>query len=67
MVPREFQGRVSSLNGVGVFSTLVVGALLGGVIASRWGVTGPFWFGFVGSSITLVAIWRRLGSIAATD
>lgn len=67
VVPREFQGRVSSVNGVGVFSTLVFGALLGGVIASRWGVTGPFWFGFVGSSITLIAIWRQLGAIATTD
>jgi MFS family permease len=67
VVPLEFQGRVSSVNGVGVFSTLVVGALLGGLIASRWGVTGPFWFGFVGSSITLIAIWRQLGAIATTD
>jgi predicted MFS family arabinose efflux permease len=50
-----------------VSSTLVVGALLGGLIASRWGVTGPFWFGFVGSSITLIAIWRQLGAIATTD
>ncbi len=66
VVPREFQGRVSSVDGVGVFSTLVVGALLGGVIASRWGVTGPFWFGFVGSAITLIAIWRRLATIADT-
>jgi MFS family permease len=67
VVPREFQGRVSSVNGVGVFSTLVLGALLGGAIASRWGVTGPFWFGFVGSSITLIAIWRQLGTIANAD
>ena len=67
VVPEEFQGRVSSVNGVGVFSTLVVGALLGGLIASRWGVTGPFWFGFVGSLITLIAIWGQLGSIAEAD
>ncbi|MDW3214238.1 MAG: MFS transporter [Ilumatobacteraceae bacterium] len=67
VVPAEFQGRVSSVNGVGVFSTLVVGALLGGVIASQWGVTGPFWFGFVGSLLTLGAIWRQLGSIAVAD
>lgn len=67
VVPTEFQGRVSSVNGVGVFSTLVVGALLGGVIASRWGVTAPFWFGFVGSLLTLIVIWRRLGSIALAE
>lgn len=67
VVPAEFQGRVSSVNGVGVFSTLVLGALLGGVIASRWGVTGPFWFGFVGSAITLAAIWNSLASIADAE
>ncbi len=67
VVPPEFQGRVSSVNGVGVFSTLVLGALIGGLIASKWGVTGPFWFGFVGSLITLVAIWRQLGAIALAD
>ncbi len=67
LVPIELQGRVSSVNGVGVFSTLVLGALLGGVIASRWGITGPFWFGFVGSSITLAAIWRQLADIATAE
>lgn len=67
VVPEEFQGRVSSVTGVGVFSTLVLGALLGGVIASKWGVTGPFWFGFVGSLITLIAIWRQLANVARAD
>lgn len=67
VVPTEFQGRVSSVNGVGVFSTLVLGALLGGAIAARWGVTGPFWFGFVGSAITLAVIWRSLASIADAE
>ena len=67
VVPTEFQGRVASVNGVGVFSTLVLGALLGGAIASRWGVTGPFWFGFVGSLLTLAAIWRQLPSLAAAE
>jgi MFS family permease len=67
VVPVEFQGRVSSVDGVGVYSTLVLGALLGGVIASRWGVTGPFWFGFVGSLLTLIAIWRQLEAIALAE
>jgi Na+/melibiose symporter-like transporter len=67
VVPAEFQGRVSSVNGVGVFSTLVLGALLGGLIASKWGVTGPFWFGFVGSLITLIAIWRQLAAIGTAE
>jgi MFS family permease len=66
-VPTEFQGRVSSVYMVGVFGSLVVGALIGGVIAGVWGVTGPFWFGFVGSGLILAAIWRQLAVIAVAD
>jgi len=66
-VPNEFQGRVSSVYMVGVFGSLVAGALIGGAIAAVWGVTGPFWFGFVGSAVILVAIWRRLDSLAVAE
>jgi hypothetical protein len=37
------------------------------VIARIWGVTGPFWFAFVGSAIILVLIWRELTHIAHAD
>jgi hypothetical protein len=37
---------------------------LGGAIAGRWGVTGPFWFAFIGSVITLTLIWRELAHVA---
>lgn len=63
-VPTEFQGRVSSLNQLGSYGGLVVGAALGGAIAGRWGVTGPFWFAFIGSVIILALIWRELAHIA---
>lgn len=63
-VPTEFQGRVSSLNQFGSYGGLVVGAALGSVVADRWGVTGPFWFAFIGSVITLALIWRELAQIA---
>ena len=42
----------------------MAGAALGGAIAGRWGVTGPFWFAFIGSMITLALIWRELSQIA---
>jgi H+/Cl- antiporter ClcA len=42
---------------------LVVGAALGGAIAQVFGVTGPFWFAFVGSAAILAVIWRRLNLI----
>jgi len=63
-VPIEFQGRVSSLNQLGSYGGLVAGAALGSVIAGRWGVTGPFWFAFIGSVVTLALIWRELSHIA---
>jgi MFS family permease len=66
-VPTELQGRVAGVDLVGVFSTLVVGAALGGVIAQRWGITAPFWFAFVGSAVFVVLIWGQLRHIAHAD
>ncbi|MDT7545629.1 MAG: hypothetical protein QOE99_1739 [Actinomycetota bacterium] len=66
-VPTALQGRVGSLNQIGVFGTLTVGFALGGVIAHRWGVVAPFWFAFVGSAVFLVLIWGQLSHIAHAD
>ncbi|SDO43274.1 Predicted arabinose efflux permease, MFS family [Klenkia soli] len=66
-VPRELQGRVGSVNLVGTFGGLVIGAGIGGVVAQRFGVTGPFWFAFVGSALFVVLIWRQLRHVAHTD
>jgi MFS family permease len=48
-IPAEFQGRVSSVYLTGVVGGLVIGSALGGAVASAWGITAPFWFGFAGS------------------
>jgi hypothetical protein len=37
------------------------------VIAGRWGVTGPFWFAFVGSGVILALIWRELEHITHAE
>ncbi len=66
-VPPELQGRVGSVNTVGVFGGLVVGSGVGGLLAQAHGVTAPFWFGFVGSAVFLVLIWRELRNIAHDD
>jgi predicted MFS family arabinose efflux permease len=66
-VPTELQGRVGSVNGVGVFGGLVLGSAIGGVIARHWGITAPFWFAFVGSAVFVVLIWRQLTHIAHAD
>jgi MFS family permease len=66
-VPTELQGRVGSVNTVGVFGGLVVGSALGGLLAQQFGVTAPFWFAFAGSAAFLILIWRELAQIAHDD
>ncbi|MBL0888428.1 MFS transporter [Myceligenerans indicum] len=65
--PTELQGRVGALNMVSIYGGILLGNALGGVIAERWGLTAPFWFGFVGAGITLALIWRALGHIAHAE
>lgn len=65
LVPAELQGRVSSVNMVGVFAGLVVGQALGGVIAQIWGLTAPWWFAFAGSALTLLLVWRPISHIVS--
>ena len=66
-VPAEFQGRVGSVYLTGMVGGIVIGSALGGVVASWWGITAPFWFGFAGSAIILAFIWRSLLQIAHAD
>jgi Arabinose efflux permease len=65
LVPHELQGRIASVNMVGVFGGLVIGQALGGVIAQVWGLTAPWWFAFVGAALTLLLVWRPISHIAA--
>ncbi|WP_375383742.1 MFS transporter [uncultured Microbacterium sp.] len=65
LVPMELQGRIASVNMVGVFGGLVIGQLLGGLIAQTWGLTAPWWFAFAGSAITLALVWGPISHIAA--
>jgi MFS family permease len=65
--PTEFQGRVGSVYSVGLYGGLVIGLGLGGPIAHVWGLTAPFWVGFVGSGVTLILMWRSLGLVAHAD
>ena len=66
-VPTQLQGRVGSVNMVGVYGGLVLGSGVGGLLARELGLTAPFWFGFAGSALFLVLIWRELRHIAHAD
>ena len=66
-VPAEFQGRVGSVYMICVMGGMLLGSLLGGVVARTWGVGAPWWVAFVGSGVTLALVWRALGHIAHAD
>jgi MFS family permease len=66
-VPSALQGRVNSVNTICVFGGLVVGSALGGILATHFGVTAPFWFAFIGSAVFVVLLWPQLTKIAHAD
>ncbi|HEU5144979.1 MAG TPA: MFS transporter [Dermatophilaceae bacterium] len=63
-VPSRLLGRVTSVYLLGGVGGLALGSLLGGVIAQRWGVVAPYWFGFIGSALLTVVMWRSFLNIA---
>lgn len=63
-VPSRLLGRVTSVYLLGAVGGLALGSLLGGAIAQRWGVVAPYWFGFVGSALLTVVMWRSFLNIA---
>ena len=66
-VPLHLQGRVNSLNTISVYAGLVAGSAIGGLLATRYGVTAPFWFAFLGSSAFVVLLWRQMTHIVHAD
>jgi MFS family permease len=62
-VPDALLGRVTSVYLFGGVLGLVLGAPIGGVLATAFGITAPFWFGFVGSAVLVVLLWRRFDDI----
>ena len=41
----------------------MIGTPIGGLLASTFGITAPFWFGFVGSALLVVVLWRQFEHI----
>jgi predicted MFS family arabinose efflux permease len=62
-VPDHLLGRVTSVYLIGVVGGMVAGTPLGGLMARWWGITGPMWFGFAGSAVLLLVLWREFGHI----
>jgi MFS family permease len=66
-VPDELMGRVAGIYTVGLTGGIVVGTPIGGLLARSFGITAPFWFGFVGSAILVTVLWREFRHIALDD
>jgi MFS family permease len=58
LTPPEMLGRVGSTGLFVAAGGNCVGAVLGGVIASNFGLTAPYWIGFVVAIIVSAATWR---------
>lgn len=63
-VPSHLLGRVSSVYNIGSIGALSVGAVIGGVMAQRWGVLAPFWFASAGAGITTAVVWGSISNVA---
>jgi MFS family permease len=63
-VPDELLGRVGGVYRVAIVGGLVVGTPLGGILARQFGITAPFWFGFLGSAFLVAVLWRQFALIS---
>jgi predicted MFS family arabinose efflux permease len=62
-VPDALLGRVTGVYTVGLVGGIVIGTPIGGLLARQFGITAPFWFGFIGSAILVVVLWRQFDNI----
>ena len=62
-VPDELLGRVGGVYHVAIVGGLVIGTPIGGLLARTFGITAPFWFGFIGSALLVAILWRQFDNI----
>jgi predicted MFS family arabinose efflux permease len=58
--PPELLGRVNSVYNLFRMGGLAIGALLGGIVASAYGITAPFLLAGIVMTIWTIYIWRQL-------
>jgi MFS family permease len=63
-VPDELLGRVTGVYRVAIVGGIVIGTPIGGLLARAFGITAPFWFGFIGSALLVIVLWRQFVHIA---
>jgi MFS family permease len=63
-VPNELLGRVTGVYRVAVVGGIVIGTPIGGLLATSFGITAPYWFGFIGSALLVAILWPQFTNIA---
>jgi MFS family permease len=67
LVPARLLGRVNSAYALFGFGSLSLGAVAGGLLAARSGLTAPFWCSFLAMSLLTIACWPVLTSRAVAE
>jgi MFS family permease len=67
LTPPEMMGRVASTSLFIAAGGNCVGAVLGGVIAARFGITAPYWAGFVVAALVSAGTWRVFNRAAVAQ
>jgi MFS family permease len=62
-VPDAMLGRVGGVYRLAIVGGMVIGTPIGGLLARGYGITAPFWFGFAGSAVLVVVLWRQFPKI----
>lgn len=66
-VPDRLRGRINSVYMLGSIGGIAAGSLLGGVLGQAFSYRAPFWFGFFGSFLILLLVWKSMTHIATAD
>jgi len=67
LTPPEMMGRVASTSLFIAAGGNCVGAVLGGVIAARFGITAPYWAGSWSRRLVSAATWRVFNRAAVAE
>ena len=64
LIPARLLGRVNSAYALFGFGSLSLGAVAGGLLAARYGLTAPFWCSFAAMTVLTVTCWPILSARA---
>jgi MFS family permease len=67
LIPARLLGRVNSAYALFGFGSLSLGAVAGGLLAARYGLTAPFWCSFAAMTVLTLACWPILSTRAVTQ